>query len=112
MKNKVTVPDKMIDAININVLETAFKYITVLRMLPAETKDIMPILGLDIEEAETAITILDDLGLVSWHKKDGIVHKTKRTKTVNNIIQIMKLDVKPDANKIIMSKVNSNLKKR
>lgn len=111
MRNKVEIPDEMIDAININALETAFKYIKALRMLPAETKDIATILGLDMKEAETAITELDDLGLVSWHKKDGIVHKTKRTRTVMDIVKIMRADIKPDAQKIFMKIVCTNLKK-
>jgi len=111
MKNKVVVPDEIIDAININALETAFRYIEVLRMLPAETKDIASVLGSDMKEAEVVITKLDDLGLASWHKKDGIVHRTRRTRTVMDIVKIMRSDIKPDAQKIIMKKVCTNLKK-
>ncbi|MFA6097001.1 MAG: hypothetical protein WC788_05230 [Candidatus Paceibacterota bacterium] len=111
MRNKVTVPDEITDAININVLETAFKYIKVLRMLPAETKNVAQVLGLDMKEAETAMTKLDDLGLVSWHKNDGIVHRTGRTRTVMDIVKMMRSDIEPDAQKIFMKEVCTNLKK-
>lgn len=111
MRIKVTLPDEMIEDISINALTAALKYFHILKILPAKTTEVKRLLKTDMKSAKAAITELDNFGLVSWHKKDGIVHKTRRIRTILNVIEIMKSEIKPDAEKIIMKKVNSSIRK-
>lgn len=101
----------MVEVISISALSAALKYIEILKILPAETNTIKLLLRTDQGSVEAVVTELDNFGIVSWHKKDGIVHKTRRTKKLLDFIETMKSDIKPDFLKIISRQANAKMKK-
>lgn len=112
MKTKDIIPKCTIEKMAEDVISLVLAYKDILKTLPKEYYEIESILIEKGIPAQKTIEDLENYDLVSWHKKDGIVHRTKTLRIVEDLVERTISQLSPISQKIIMRKVNSDLKTR